>query len=253
MSPLTRHLILTLDDANVLRSAVDDPVGFVRGLDHAVIDEVQRVLDLLLAIKNLVDDDKTPGRFLLTGSANLMTLPRVADSLTGRMEVIRLLPLSQSEIVGSKSNFINRAFAGDVLEGFDYKQTAKVKTDGAGEFTVVRNELNHDELPKALFMRKEPFTKEAFSNRAACYVKSLEELFPRESELFSIASGPSVHLRLSCGFSSFKYRQKPKIDSIPIGVFSRSGEENGSIFSGHSHLSGQLWREALWRTKKRSV
>ena len=104
---------LTLDDANVLRSAVDDPVGFVRGLDRAVIDEVQRVPDLLLAIKNLVDDDETPGRFLLTGSANLMTIPKVADSLAGRMEVVRLLPLSQSEIGGVRSNFIDRAFAGE--------------------------------------------------------------------------------------------------------------------------------------------
>lgn len=109
-----RTPFLTLDDANILRSAVDDPVGFVRGLDRAVIDEVQRVPDLLLAIKNLVDDDKTPGRFLLTGSANLMTLPKVADSLAGRMEVIRLLPLSQSEIIGTKSNFIDRAFAGEM-------------------------------------------------------------------------------------------------------------------------------------------
>lgn len=103
---------LTLDDANVLRSAVDDPIGFVRGLDRAVIDEVQRAPDLLLAIKNLVDDDKRPGRFLLTGSANLMTLPKVADSLAGRMEVIRLLPLSQAEMIGRKSQFIDRAFAG---------------------------------------------------------------------------------------------------------------------------------------------
>lgn len=108
-----RTPFLTLDDANVLRSAVNDPVGFVRGLDRAVIDEVQRVPDLLLAIKNLVDDDKTPGRFLLTGSANLMTLPKVADSLAGRMEIIKLLPLSQSEIIGTKSNFIDRAFAGE--------------------------------------------------------------------------------------------------------------------------------------------
>lgn len=106
-----RTPFLTLDDANVLRSAIDDPVGFVRGLDRAVIDEVQRVPDLLLAIKHLVDDDKTPGRFLLTGSANLMTLPKVADSLAGRMEVVRLLPLSQAEIFGVRSNFIDRAFA----------------------------------------------------------------------------------------------------------------------------------------------
>ena len=103
---------LTLDDTNVLRSAINDPVGFVRGLDRAVIDEVQRAPDLLLAIKNLVDDDKAPGRFLLTGSANLMTLPKVADSLAGRMEVVRLLPLSQAEILGKKSGFIDRAFAG---------------------------------------------------------------------------------------------------------------------------------------------
>ena len=104
---------LTLDDATVLRSAIDDPVGFVRGLDRAVIDEIQRAPDLLLAIKNSVDHDKTPGRFLLTGSANLMTIPKVADSLAGRMEVVRLLPLSQAEILGAKSKFIDRAFAAE--------------------------------------------------------------------------------------------------------------------------------------------
>lgn len=103
---------LTLDDATVLRAAIDDPVGFVRGLDRAVIDEVQRAPDLLLAIKNVVDDDKSPGKFLLTGSANLMTIPKVADSLAGRMEVIRLFPLSQAEIIGNKTQFIDRAFAG---------------------------------------------------------------------------------------------------------------------------------------------
>jgi predicted AAA+ superfamily ATPase len=102
---------LTLDDANVLRSATDDPVGFVRGLERAVIDEVQRAPDLLLAIKNLVDDDKTPGRFLLTGSANLMTIPKVADSLAGRMEVVRLFPLSLAYIFGTKTIFIDQAFA----------------------------------------------------------------------------------------------------------------------------------------------
>ena len=102
---------LTLDDATVLRSAIDDPVGFVRGLDRAVIDEIQRAPELLLAIKNTVDDDKRPGRFLLTGSANFMTIPKVADSLAGRLEVVRLFPLSQAEIIGKTSRFIDRAFA----------------------------------------------------------------------------------------------------------------------------------------------
>ena len=103
---------LTLDDTTTLRSAADDPVGFLRGFDKAVIDEIQRVPDLLLSIKTAIDDDKTPGRFLLTGSANLMTIPKVADSLAGRMEVIRLLPLSQAEIRGGMPNFIDRIFAG---------------------------------------------------------------------------------------------------------------------------------------------
>lgn len=105
---------LTLDNATSLAAAQQDPVGFVRGLDRAVIDEVQRAPDLFLAIKESVDDDGRPGRFLLTGSANLMTLPRVADSLAGRMEIIRLLPLAQAEIRGASPNFLDAAFQGKV-------------------------------------------------------------------------------------------------------------------------------------------
>lgn len=102
----------TLDDSTIRSAALDDPVGFVRGLDRAAIDEVQRAPDLLLAIKEAVDADPAPGRFLLTGSANLMTLPRVADSLAGRMEVIRLLPLAQAEIGRSASTFLDQVFFG---------------------------------------------------------------------------------------------------------------------------------------------
>lgn len=104
---------LTLDDATTLSAARADPAGLVRGLDQAVIDEVQRAPDLLLAIKDSVDRDTRPGRFLLTGSANLMTLPRVADSLAGRMETIRLMPLAQSEIQEQPaSRFLAALFAG---------------------------------------------------------------------------------------------------------------------------------------------
>jgi predicted AAA+ superfamily ATPase len=104
--------LFTLDEATVLAAANNDPVGFLRGLDRAVIDEIQRAPDLLLAIKTEVDRDKTAGRFLLTGSANLMTVPKVADSLAGRMEVVKLLPLSQAEIMGAKSTVIDNAFKG---------------------------------------------------------------------------------------------------------------------------------------------
>jgi uncharacterized protein len=107
---------LTLDDELTLLSAREDPIGMVRSLDRAVIDEIQRAPQLLLAIKKSVDEDRRPGRFLLTGSANLMALPTVADSLAGRMETLLLLPLSQSEMASRSLNWIDSAFAGQLLQ-----------------------------------------------------------------------------------------------------------------------------------------
>ena len=105
---------LTLDDELTLMSAREDPVGMIRSLDRAVIDEIQRAPSLLLAIKKSVDEDRRPGRFLLTGSANLMALPTVADSLAGRLETSLLLPLSQSEIEGQSVNWLDSVFAGQI-------------------------------------------------------------------------------------------------------------------------------------------
>ena len=107
---------MTLDDHLVLEAARSDPAGFIRGLDRVVIDEIQRAPGLLLAIKKAVDEDYRPGRFLLTGSANILTVPRVADSLAGRIETIRLLPLSRAEISGTPATFLDRLFAG-TLQG----------------------------------------------------------------------------------------------------------------------------------------
>ena len=104
---------LTLDDELTLLAAKEDPVGMIRSLDRAVIDEIQRAPELLLAIKKTVDEDRRPGRFLLTGSANLMILPTVADSLAGRMETLTLLPLSQCELRRSVVNWLDSVFAGE--------------------------------------------------------------------------------------------------------------------------------------------
>ena len=104
----------TLDDENTLLSAREDPVGMIRSLDRAVIDEIQRAPQLLLAIKKSVDQDRRPGRFLITGSANLMTLPTVADSLAGRMETLTLLPLSQSELESQTTNWLDSVFSGQI-------------------------------------------------------------------------------------------------------------------------------------------
>ncbi|APZ52319.1 ATP-binding protein [Salipiger abyssi] len=103
---------ITLDDQTVLEAARSDPAGFIRGLDRAIIDEIQRAPDLLLAIKKTVDEDYRPGRFLLTGSANVLTLPRVADSLAGRMETLEMLPLARAEIEGRTPTFLERLFGG---------------------------------------------------------------------------------------------------------------------------------------------
>ena len=104
---------MTLDDGTALDAAQSDPVGFLRGLDQATIDEVQRAPELLLAIKKTVDENYRPGRFLLTGSANVMTLPRVADSLAGRIETLRMLPLARAEIRGRTPTFLQQLFTGD--------------------------------------------------------------------------------------------------------------------------------------------
>ena len=103
---------ITLDDQTVLEAARSDPAGFIRGLDRAIIDEIQRAPDLLLAIKKTVDEDYRPGRFLLTGSANVLTLPRIADSLAGRMETLQMLPLARAEVEGRTPGFLERLFEG---------------------------------------------------------------------------------------------------------------------------------------------
>ncbi len=106
---------LTLDSGLTLAAAREDPAGFVsdRG-ETLVIDEVQRAPDLLREIKASVDRDRRPGRFVLTGSADVLTLPRVAETLAGRMEVLRLWPLSQGEIEGHGEAFVDALLAGEL-------------------------------------------------------------------------------------------------------------------------------------------
>ncbi len=90
---------ISLDDLRTLAAAREDPVGFVESVDGAlVIDEIQRAPELLLPIKAAIDQDRSPGRFILTSSAQVMLLPKVSESLAGRVEVHTLWPFSQAEI-----------------------------------------------------------------------------------------------------------------------------------------------------------
>jgi predicted AAA+ superfamily ATPase len=107
-----RMQVLSLDDAATLSAATRDPAGFVAALDGpAMLDEIQKAPALLPAIKLAVDRRRQPGRFLLTGSADVLALPRVSESLAGRMEVLTLWPLSQGEIDGRAEDLVSELFS----------------------------------------------------------------------------------------------------------------------------------------------
>lgn len=107
---------ITLDDPAVLAAARADPVSLIRADALLAIDEVQRAPELLLAIKAEVDRDPRPGRYLLTGSAHLLTLPRLSDTLSGRMEILELWPFSQGEISGVRERFLDALLDGGSVE-----------------------------------------------------------------------------------------------------------------------------------------
>ncbi len=103
---------LTFDDPGILDAAKRDPNGFIAGLNPPVtLDEVQHVPELFPVIKAAIDRKRLPGQFLLTGSANVMLLPKLSESLAGRMEVLTLWPFSQGEMHGVQENFVDTLFS----------------------------------------------------------------------------------------------------------------------------------------------
>jgi predicted AAA+ superfamily ATPase len=117
------YAYLTFDDDVLRRAAEADPVGFVADLaEHSILDEVQRVPAIFTAIKTAIDRQRVPGRFIMTGSANVLLVPRLADSLAGRMEILRLHPLAQCELSGSAPRFLDALFAG----GFKMRRTDRL-------------------------------------------------------------------------------------------------------------------------------
>lgn len=175
---------VSLDNAAALSSALSDPAGFLSGFAKPVIiDEVQRSPELLLAIKEDVDRNRTPGRYLLTGSANVLALPRVADALTGRVEILTLWPLSQGEIAGKKETFLNAAFS----PGFEQKYRPPVNTA--------------QELSSALVAGgyPEPLQRSDSERRAAWFDSYVMTLIDRDmkdlSHLHDVSSVPRL-LRL---------------------------------------------------------
>ena len=114
------YAYITFDDTVAREGAQADPVGFVAGLpERAILDEVQRVPEIFAALKAEVDRHREPGRFILTGSSNVLLVPTLSDSLAGRMEIVRLHPLAQAELAGvdAKGGFLDALFGGGFRPG----------------------------------------------------------------------------------------------------------------------------------------
>ncbi|ADH85702.1 ATP-binding protein [Desulfurivibrio alkaliphilus] len=110
-----KRAFISLDEPNYYRVARHDPAGFIAGLPEEItIDEVQRAPELLPVIKQAVDRDRRPGRFLLTGSANLLLLPKVSESLAGRLEIVNLQPLTESEKERRPGRFLQTFLSGAI-------------------------------------------------------------------------------------------------------------------------------------------
>jgi len=176
---------ITFDDDVQLAAAKADPVGFVADLaDKTVLDEVQRVPALFLALKSAVDRERRPGRIILTGSANVLLVPKLADSLAGRMEILRLHPLAQDEIEGKASCFIDALFAAQFrnrhFERLGYELAERIVAGG---------------YPAALLRVKE-------KRRAAWYRDYIETIVQRDvrdlARIGSLGSLPRL-LQLAAG------------------------------------------------------
>jgi predicted AAA+ superfamily ATPase len=164
------------DTAATRQAAIADPAGFVDSAELMVIDEIQRVPELLLAIKEQVDKDPRPGRYLLTGSARVLALRGLPDALPGRIETIELWPFSQGEIDGASDGFVDAIF-------------------GQGEALALESEISRQEyadrvvrggFPEAL-ARTNPRRRERF------FDSYLADLVARDvSQLSEIERAPEM-------------------------------------------------------------
>jgi predicted AAA+ superfamily ATPase len=185
---------LSLDDPAVRRAAEVDPMGFVaqsKGL--TVLDEIQLAPHLFREIKAQVDKDRRPGRFLLTGSANVLVLPKLSESLAGRVELITLEGLSQSEIFGHSSNLVDRLFnEGPLpLQHLELDRDAMIAAILAGGFPEARG--------RAAGRRRSQWFESYLQTLLQRDVRDLSQIegitqLPRILELLSVRSAGLLNL-----------------------------------------------------------
>jgi predicted AAA+ superfamily ATPase len=159
-----------LDTPVVRQAAQSDPSGFVDFPELMVIDEIQRVPELMLAIKEQVDADPRPGRYLLTGSARILGLRALPDALPGRMETIELWPFSQGEIDGTPDGFVDAIFA----EGEELRHSSTVSRQDYAE-RIVRGGFP-EALARTNPRRRERFLDSYVADLIARDVSQLSEI-----------------------------------------------------------------------------
>lgn len=201
------YAYISFDDDVSRASAQADPMGFVSDLpDKAVLDEVQRVPELFTALKAAVDRDRRPGRFILTGSVNVLLVPKLADSLAGRMEILRLHPFAQAELAGKQPGFLGALFG----EGFKAGAQARLGKELAERIAA-------GGFPAAL-ARATP------GRRAAWYRDYIETLVQRDvrdlarisaldalSRLLTLAAGQTARLLNVANLASSFQLSRPTI------------------------------------------
>lgn len=136
------HQYVTLDDPTVIAAVKSDPLSFLEQLvKPTIIDEVQRAPELFIPLKKVVDENRRPGFFVLTGSANVLTLPKLSESLAGRMEIHTLWPFSQGEILGIKETFVDRIFKSkiqSVQQQIDIEGLAEIIVKGGYPDVIIK-------------------------------------------------------------------------------------------------------------------
>jgi predicted AAA+ superfamily ATPase len=139
---------VTFDNLPTLATAHHDPVGYIRAVQKPVIlDEIQRVPELFLPIKEDIDNNRIAGRYAMTGSANPMVVPDLGDSLAGRMLLYELYPLSQGEIAGKKEKFLEKIFDENPTfsPSIPFNKTDLIERITRGGYPEIQELKTHDE------------------------------------------------------------------------------------------------------------
>lgn len=120
---LAGYHFVTLDDIRILQSALNDPMNFIAEMPKPlIIDEIQRAPHLFLAIKHDIDQNRIPGRYILTGSADPLLISKIGDSLAGRVEILTLYPFSQGELLNISDSFIDRIWSDESFTSLEYEK-----------------------------------------------------------------------------------------------------------------------------------